>query len=228
MTRRTEPSASTPVVDVPADDWELGRELWDYHRLDLEVTPSDVILLMGSNDKRVARRAADLWKDGVAPLVVASGGRGNFTHTWEETEAATFARILRECGVPPSSILVEDESTNTAENLRKTLALLARNSLEPHAMTIVQKPFMERRALATAQVVCPDIRCTVTSPRLAYDEYPCPELPASHVLSTMVGDLDRLIHYGELGWQSPQHVPDRVRRAAAELKRRGYTDHQLS
>lgn len=227
MTGRAGQSTAKPFFDVPPADWELGQTLWNYHRLDRDVTKSDVMLLMGSNDKRVAERAADLWHDRVAPLIVASGGTGKFTHTWDETEAVTFARVLSERGVPPSSILIEDRSANTAENLKFSLDLLSQRGQVARSITIVQKPFMERRALATADVVCPEIRCTVTSPQLAYDKYPCPELPASHILSTMVGDLDRVIRYGGLGWQAPQHVPDNVLRASAELKRRGYTNHEL-
>ncbi len=55
---------------------------------------SDVILALGSHDLRVATRAAQLYLDGWAPLLVCSGGLGNLTSgIWTESEADKFAAI---------------------------------------------------------------------------------------------------------------------------------------
>ena len=58
-------------------------QVWDYMivgdaRRDADIR-ADIIFVLGSNDLRVAERAADLWRHKSAPLVLFSGGFGNFT-----------------------------------------------------------------------------------------------------------------------------------------------------
>ncbi|UJR82330.1 YdcF family protein [Sandaracinus amylolyticus] len=68
---------------------------------------------------RRARRAATLWLEGRAPIVVLTGGVG--THPPSEAHAA--AAILREHGVPDDAMVLEERSTSTAENARFARAL---------------------------------------------------------------------------------------------------------
>ena len=58
---------------------ELARVLWDYMRLRHELVPCDLILVLGSNDTRVAEHAADLYRRGLAPRVLFSGNSGRLT-----------------------------------------------------------------------------------------------------------------------------------------------------
>ena len=41
--------------------------------------PSDLILVLGSHDTRVAERGAELFLNNYAPLILFSGGLGNLT-----------------------------------------------------------------------------------------------------------------------------------------------------
>lgn len=65
--------------------------------------------------------AARLWHRGGAPIVAVTGGRSRGT---PRSEAAGMAERLRALGVAPDAILLEDESTSTAENARGVRALL--------------------------------------------------------------------------------------------------------
>jgi len=59
-----------------------------------------------SHDERVAERAAQLFHEGWAPLVIFSGGQGAITKTlWSEPEAERFARIAVDLNVPRERIL---------------------------------------------------------------------------------------------------------------------------
>ena len=74
---------------------------------------------------------AQLWLDGWAPLLIFSGGLGRLTkESWTRTEAALFAEIAVQKGVPPEAILVEDRSTNTGENILFTKQLLEERGLD--------------------------------------------------------------------------------------------------
>lgn len=191
---------------------------------------SDVILVLCSYDTRVAERGAQLWLEGWAPWLVFSGGLGVITRTmWSEPEADQFARIAVSLGVPESSILVENRSTNTGENVRFTRQLLQERSLYAERFILVQKPYMERRSYATFRKVWPDREVIVTSPQASFDEYldrfSNPELSPDDVISIMVGDLQRIRVYPERGFQIEQEIPEEVWRAYEALVRAGYDRH---
>ena len=119
----------------------LARKLWDYHQMNHQLEKADCILALGSHDLRVAERAAELYLAGWAPVVIFSGGLGNFTQDmWTEPEADQFARIAIQMGVPAEAILIENKSTNTGENIQFTQQLLAERHLHPESFIVVQKP----------------------------------------------------------------------------------------
>src|SRR5215510_11194583 len=79
----------------------LAKRVWDYHRMDHELEPSDAILVLCSHDKSVAERGAQLLLDGWASLLIFSGGLGAISNgIWSEPEADQFARIALQMGVP--------------------------------------------------------------------------------------------------------------------------------
>ena len=206
--------------------------VWRYHLLDHELAPADAILVLCSHDLAVAERGAELFLEGWAPLLIFSGGRGAITsRLWSEPEADLFARLAVEKGVPREAILIENQSTNTGENVLFTKRLLGRQGLDPRRFIVVQKPYMERRSYATFRKMWPEKELIVTSPRVSLDEYlaSCSHasLTPDDVISIMVGDLQRIRLYPQLGFQIHQEIPDDVSRAYDELVRAGYDRHLL-
>ncbi len=203
-----------------------AQVVWDYHLMRQPLARSDCLLVLCSNDTRVAEYGAHLYLEGWAPLLVFSGDRGKLTEgLYDAPEAEHFAAIARDLGVPDSALVLETQATNTGENIANTRALLAARTLTPASVTLVQKPHMERRAWATFRKVWPQPRVRVTSPPLAFADYPNTQLPRDLVISIMVGDLYRIRLYGEKGFQIPQPIPDPVQAAYDELVALGYTDH---
>src|SRR4026209_2033280 len=127
-----------------------AKIVWDYLNINDTLERSDCILVLGSHDTRVAERGAELFLEGWAPLLIFSGGLGRLTaDVWSEAEADKFAAIAIKRGVPESSIFVENNSTNTGDNILSTQALLKEKNLDPESFIVVQKPYMERRSFAT-------------------------------------------------------------------------------
>lgn len=208
----------TPTPQNLAD----ARLLWDYLRLDMPLQKSGCILAMGSHDLRVGEYAAQLYLQGWAPLLVCSGGRGALTRDWQHTEADLFAAAARKAGVPPEAILVEDRSSNTGENITFTHRLLQERNFHPSSFLLVQKPYMERRAIATFHQQWPGMPCAVTSPPIAFEDYPTPEIPLPDLITIMVGDFQRLERYAELGFQEAQIIPKSAQQAFERLVRAGF------
>lgn len=183
----------------------------------------DVILALGSHDLRVAEYAARLFLDGWAPLLLCSGGRGSLTSHWDEPEAVKFARVAQVMGVPARKILREEHSTNTGENATFSKALLHEHGIEVDACILVHKPYMERRAFATFRKIWPEVRPVMSSPPIAFIDYPTAEIGMEDVINIMVGDFQRILVYPKLGFQVVQPVPDEVMQAYLHLVDMGFT-----
>lgn len=208
---------------------DLAECIWNYHLLHHELSVSDCILCLCSNDVRVAEHAAQLYLDAWAPLLIFSGGVGALTEgMFEASEAEHFAQIAIEKGVPEASILVETRSTNTGENVQMTQALLEKHKLSPRSFIIVQKPFMERRAFATVRKHWPDTPIVISTPKIDFADYPNHVISKEALIHTMVGDLQRIKHYPAKGFQIAQDIPDTVWQAAETLIAHGYDQHLMA
>jgi uncharacterized SAM-binding protein YcdF (DUF218 family) len=212
---------------VSVDRW--ARVVWDYHHVRDALAPADAILVLGSHDVRVAERAAELFLAGWAPLLVLSGNLGSLTSgLWTRPEAEIFADAAAAMGVPRDRMLIETRSTNTGENVDFCRTLLAERGLTPDRAIAVQKPYMERRTLATFRRRWPELDVRVTSPQIEFDGYPNDTITREDVIHIMVGDLQRLLLYARRGWSEPQEVPDEVMDAYQQLVAAGYTRRMLA
>ena len=207
---------------------ELAKKIAAYHRLNQEPQHSDCIIALGSNDPRVAERAVELYQLGLAPYLVFSGGVGALTEgLYKTSEAEYFAEIALARGVPEKDLILETQSKNTGENVRFVRELLLTRKLNPASAIAVQKPYMERRTLATFGKFWPELKITVTSPQITFDDYALPSLSLERVIAIMVGDLQRIHEYPKLGYQIFQEVPKDVQNAFDKLVEFGYTEHLI-
>src|SRR5919106_789700 len=175
----------------------LVETIWQYHQLNHQLTHADAILVLCSHDTIVAERAAELFLQRWAPILIFAGGLGSITrHFWQDPEADQFARIAIAMGVPAERVLIENRSTNTGENILFTKQLLLERQLDPQKFIVVQKPYMERRSYATFKKLWPEKDVIVTSPRMTMDEYLSAgshdALSSDDIISIMVGDLQRI------------------------------------
>lgn len=206
----------------------LAKQLWDYHHVNHDLEKADCILVLGSHDTRVAERAAELYLQKWAPLLIFSGGLGRLTEgVWTETEADLFAKIAIDKGVPREAILIENKSTNTGENILFTRQLLRENKIDPQSFIVVQKPYMERRSFATFKKHWPDKKLIVTSPQISFENYPNAEIPVEQVINIMAGDLQRIKVYAEMGFQIYQEIPPHVWNAYKQLVKSGFDEHLI-
>jgi uncharacterized SAM-binding protein YcdF (DUF218 family) len=211
---------------ISEDTLKLAKTIWDYHHVNHSLKKSDCILVLGSNDLRVAEYSADLYLQGLAPLLLFSGGLGNLTKgVWTEPEADQFASIALKRGIPEEAIFVENKSTNTGENILFTQQLLKEKNLNPESFIVVQKPYMERRSFATFKKHWPEKEFCVTSPQLTFEEYPTTEISLDLLINVMVGDLQRIKIYPARNFQIYQEIPDEVWKAYKQLLDLGFTKH---
>jgi len=83
--------------------------------------PADVIVILGggvfqdgtpsSAEIRRAQHAAALFRRGLSPLILCTGGYDSPRHTI--SEAAACAELLQAAGLPSSAIMIEEQSQST-------------------------------------------------------------------------------------------------------------------
>lgn len=203
-----------------------AKTIWNYTKMSQTLQPADAIVAMGSMDMRVAERAAELWHEGLAPVIVVTGGQGRLTGTdTSVSEAQKFAEVLRAKAIPEHAILIEDKATNSAENFRFSMQLLqTQNDIEPAKIVAVTQPYMERRAYATAKKLFPNLQLQMASPEVSYEDYPTDAVPRELMVNIMIGELYRIQTYPGKGFTISQDVPAQVETAMQVLVERGFTE----
>jgi len=210
-----------------------SRKIWDYMLMHQQLKKADIIFVLGNHDTRVAERAAQLYLEGWAPILLCAGsgsihnhkpGREQFIGT---TEAEVFANIAIKMGVPEESIIIENESQNTGQNYEFAIKKMKERNINIQRMILVQKPYMERRTYATGKVWLPSIELIVTSPQTSFDEYIIDKVTKENVINTMVGNLQRIKEYPKKGFQIEQDIPQDVWDAYQYLISEGYTERLI-
>ena len=139
-----------------------------YERRDTK-RPAHAIVVLGAAQydgkpspvlKARVDHAVQLWRRGLAPILVMTGGRGEGDTT---SEAAVERRYAMSKGVPASAILTEGASRSTSESLRNVAAMMRSDRRE---VILVSDPFhMFRLAiLARRYGLRPSTSPTRTSP----------------------------------------------------------------
>jgi uncharacterized SAM-binding protein YcdF (DUF218 family) len=117
--------------------------------------PVDAIVVMGAaqyDGRPTAQFAArldhayDLWMEGVAPIIVTTGGNQPGDRF---TEGGSGAKYLNERGVDSSSLLIEESGSTTRQSLVGVADLLASRGAD-HIL-IVTEPFHALRSKLIAQ-----------------------------------------------------------------------------
>lgn len=211
-----------PAVAPPAagaDDFEqVVGPLWNYLALADEPARADVIFVFGSQALAVPERAAELYRAGHAPVVLASGGYGRMTRgVFDRPEALVFRdRLVRE-GVPPAAVVTETEAGNTLQNVVFGLAALRRQRIAAASALLVAKPFAMRRCAATFARQAPDVRVRCCPPRTGLLR--SVDRPPAAFAARLAAELQRLERYAAAGDVAPQTVPEPVRAAARRIAR---------
>jgi uncharacterized SAM-binding protein YcdF (DUF218 family) len=129
-------------------------QVWSTGRGD-QARPVDAIVVMGAaqydgepSPQLAARldHVVELWPQGVAPLVVVTGGNQPGDRF---TEAEASARYLVERGVPQDAIVLENEGGNSYESLEGVAGLLSERGLSD--VLVVTDPYHSLRSRLIAE-----------------------------------------------------------------------------
>jgi uncharacterized SAM-binding protein YcdF (DUF218 family) len=214
---------------ISTQAWADARRLWDYHQMGHALRPCSVAIGLGSHDLGVADTAVDLYKRGMAPLLVFTGATSPTTRErMPRGEAVHYRERALELGVPSSAVLVEPRACNTGENIRFSRQVLEEAGVKVSSVLLISKPYEERRAYATACKLWPEVEFVSASTPMTLEEYVDSIQDARLVIDMLVGALQRLLIYPEQGFMISQPVPPDVLEAYERLCREGFTSRLLT
>lgn len=190
--------------------------VWDFLRVQEEPKKSDAIFVFGCGSLLVPERAAELFQQGVASVILVSGAMGKTASIkFGMSECDAFYQMLIKQGVPSQSILLEREATNTGENIIFGMKML-REKMNVHSITFVSTPYHSRRCKATFQLREPDLVVCPCPPVGYFPQFIA--FTKERAALKLVGEIDRLIKYPEQGLIIPQEIPMEVLKASELIK----------
>ncbi|MFF3259448.1 YdcF family protein [Streptomyces sp. NPDC002932] len=206
-----------------------AQALWDHHLIHHDPRPCSVAIGLGSHDLGVADAAVDLYRRGMAPLIVFTGATSRTTRArMPRGEAVHYRERALELGVPDSAVLTERRARNTGENIRFSRALLEEAGVDVSSVLLISKPYEERRAHATARKLWPGIEFVSASEPITFEEYLASIQDDRMVIDMLVGALQRLMIYPAQGFMVRDPVPDEVAAAYQRLRLAGFTSRLVA
>ena len=203
--------------------------IWDYHQMHHPLRPCSAGIGLGSHDLGVATFAADLYHAGLFPVLVFTGANSPTTAArFPRGEAVHYAEHAIKLGVPPSAIIIEPEATNTGQNIDFARRALAAAQITVSSVLLISKPYMQRRAFATARKLWPDVDIICASETQTFDDYLKSIGDDKLVIDMLVGDLQRVIEYPARGFAVAQDVPGAVMDSYRRLLAAGFDSRLLT
>ncbi|MFF9853825.1 YdcF family protein [Streptomyces litmocidini] len=213
---------------ISTQDWDDTQRLWDYHQMGHTPRPCSVAIGLGSHDLGVADTAVDLYRRGMAPLLVFTGATSPTTRErMPRGEAVHYQERAIELGVPASAVMVEPRARNTGENIRFSRDLLDEAGITVSSVLLISKPYEERRSYATARKLWPDVEIVSASSPMTLRDYVDSIEDARLVIDMLVGALQRLLVYPEQGFMISQQIPADVMASYERLCQSGFTSRLL-
>lgn len=214
---------------ITDQNWQDAQAIWDYHQMGHELLPCSAAIGLGSHDLGVASFAAELYHEGMFPIIVFSGATSKTTAArFPRGEAVHYREHALSLGVPDSAILVEPKAGNTGQNIAYSREAFAEASITVTTLLLISKPYMERRAYATCRKVWPEVEPVCASEPLKFDDYVQAIGDEKLVIDMLVGDLQRVIEYPTQGFAIAQAVPENVRVAYNRLLLAGFDSRLLT
>nr|WP_207386267.1 hypothetical protein [Protofrankia symbiont of Coriaria ruscifolia] len=113
------------------------------------------------------------------------------------------------------------QGRGAGENIINTRELLRTRGVAVRSVTLISRPYQQRRAFATCRMLWPDVEVQCASRPLALDDYVASIGDPDRVVNMLVGDTQRIEVYADRGFAIPPPVPDEVRAAFRTLVQAG-------
>lgn len=152
-------------------DDRLIKDISDFVFTEDKIEKADIIFIPGGSYPELAEEAARMWKEGLAPIIMPSGGvsikTGKFNgakskrHLYDldyKTEFDFLKDVLIKNGVDEEAILRENKASFTKQNATYSMEVVKNENLVIKKAIICCKAFHARRCLMSYQFVFPETK----------------------------------------------------------------------
>lgn len=171
---------------------------------------ADAIFIFGHTDPRIAKHAIHLYKSGKAEKIILTG-KGRKDIPGFKSEASYYAFLMESDGVPRSSLILENLSMNSLENVLFGIKTCHDNNFYPNSLIIVAIPPLLRRSRATFEKQFPNIKTYSSGPDISLEEY------LQHT-KRILEEFDRFDEYSKKGDIASVKIPQDIRDAIQSIK----------
>jgi uncharacterized SAM-binding protein YcdF (DUF218 family) len=206
--------------DYTPTQLSLAKEIFEYLYVFSEVIPhSDVIIGFGHFDLKIPRHCGELYTNESARRIIFTGGIGSGTADLGKAEAVAFREELRRRhpSISAEAVIVEDRSTNTSENVQFTAQKLKMEypdftfGEQIKKVLIVANAYRQRRVFLTCRRNLPEVEFYNSPPTSTFEE----ELQlfsskGFDFIKLLLGEIDRIIRYGEKGYILRENIPGKI------------------
>lgn len=117
---------------------------WFLSPQDKLVKADVIVAISGGETQAREQEAAKLYKEGWAPTIIFSGAASDPN---SPSNALVMKRLAVTQGVPASAIVLDEDSTDTAQNASDVAFIIKQHDF--HSLILVTSPYHQRRASLT-------------------------------------------------------------------------------
>jgi len=201
--------------------------LFDYLYPKENPEKSDIIIGFGSFDLKVLDRCAELYQQGYADKILFTGGIGAGTADLKKSEAQAFLDYIHEHfpQIPDKDIFIEDQSTNTGENLEFSYQKLL-NSNPPFDLRqkglsaiLVTSAVRQKRAELTWRKHFPESTFYNCPPNTTFSkEKDLYHNKGLNLQQLILAEVRKIGSYPESGFIAEEKIPIKVKEIIMRLK----------
>ncbi|MFP4547818.1 MAG: YdcF family protein [Fidelibacterota bacterium] len=204
------------------------QTLFDYLYPKEDPEKSDIIIGFGSFDLKVPDRCAELYVQGFADKILFTGGIGAGTADLGKPEAQAFLDYIHDHfpQIHDDDIFIEDQSTNTGENLefsqRKLLQQEPPFDLSKEGLTaiLVTTAARQKRAELTWRKQFPKTSYVNCPPETTFEQetelFLSKRLDLRHLV---LKEIYKIASYPKLGYIAEEKIPGPVKKALKSINR---------
>jgi len=195
----------------------------------LPLASVDAVIGFGMFDVALASFCGELYAQSRVRRIIFTGGIGAGTADLGRPEADAWCEQLARShpAIPSERVILENRSTNTAENIAFTTRYLSEHHPDltfGHSVKtalIVASPSRLRRVKLTLEKMQPTLRVFRCLPTFAQfvREYALYESKGLNYPAHLAGELERLTTYPARGWITPEPMPEAIMDAYRTLSR---------
>ncbi len=188
------------------------KELYHFLSPEDNEVQADLIIGFGHFDLRIPEQCALLFNKGLAPIILFTGGVGAGSSDFKNPEAVEFLNHIKSkySEIDAKSILIEETSTNTGDNLKNSIKTLKEKGLlkSINSIILVATPTRQLRVYLTTKKYFPKAKLINLPPSSSFEiDSQMNVNKGLDFEGHLMGELERIKKYPNMDFACSTKIP---------------------